>query len=64
MSAADVAMMRQQQHTGQFTRQVVTFQLQSSRVARAVASERQLQEVMTDIWRITSTSRGEGAPEP
>src|SRR4026208_1573872 len=50
MPAADsVALRRQMQQRGNLTRQVVT-QLQSSRVARAVASERQLQEVMTDFW--------------
>ncbi|MDQ6871386.1 MAG: DUF1800 domain-containing protein, partial [Gemmatimonadota bacterium] len=47
MSATDSMAMRQQlQQQLNLTRQVVT-QLQSSRVARAVASERQLQEVMT-----------------
>jgi uncharacterized protein (DUF1800 family) len=50
MSAADSMALRQQlQQQFNLTRQVVT-QLQSSRVARAVASERQLQEVMTDFW--------------
>jgi uncharacterized protein (DUF1800 family) len=50
MSGADsVAMRRERQQRYNLTRQVVT-QLQSSRVARAVASERQLQEVMTDFW--------------
>lgn len=50
MTAADsIAIRRQMQQRGNLTRQVVT-QLQSSRVARAVASERQLQEVMTDFW--------------
>ena len=50
MTAADsVALRQQMQQRGNLTRQVVT-QLQSSRVARAVASERQLQEVMTDFW--------------
>jgi uncharacterized protein (DUF1800 family) len=50
MSAADSVAQRQQlQQQFNLTRQVVT-QLQSSRVARAVASERQLQEVMTDFW--------------
>ena len=50
MSGADsVAMRRQRQQRYNLTRRVVT-QLQSSRVARAVASERQLQEVMTDFW--------------
>ena len=50
MSAAD-STARRKQLGQQFnaTRQVVA-QLQSSRVARAVASERQLQEVMTDFW--------------
>lgn len=42
----DSIMLRQQ---GQQLRSVVG-ELQSSRVARAVASERQLQEVMTDFW--------------
>jgi uncharacterized protein (DUF1800 family) len=42
----DSIMLRQE---GQQLRTVVT-ELQSSRVARAVASERQLQEVMTDFW--------------
>ena len=50
MTSADSMALRQQvQQRGNLTRQVVT-QLQSSRVARAVASERQLQEVMTDFW--------------
>jgi uncharacterized protein (DUF1800 family) len=50
MSAADSMALRQQlQQRFNLTRQVVT-QLQSSRVARAVSSERQLQEVMTDFW--------------
>ncbi|MDB4871101.1 MAG: hypothetical protein JWL97_2105, partial [Gemmatimonadales bacterium] len=50
MNAADSMAMRQQlQQQFNLTRQVVT-QLQSSRAARAVASERQLQEVMTDFW--------------
>src|ERR1700720_1451197 len=50
MSVADSMALRQQlQQQFNLTRQVVT-QLQSSRVARAVASERQLQEVMTDFW--------------
>jgi uncharacterized protein (DUF1800 family) len=50
MTAADSMALRQQmQQRGNLTRQVIT-QLQSSRVARAVASERQLQEVMTDFW--------------
>jgi uncharacterized protein (DUF1800 family) len=46
------------------TRQVVT-QLQSSRVARAVASERQLQEVMTDFWENHFNIYAQkGGPEP
>jgi uncharacterized protein (DUF1800 family) len=50
MTGADsIAMRRELQQRFNLTRQVVT-QLQSSRVARAVASERQLQEVMTDFW--------------
>ena len=50
MTATDsIALRQQQQQQFNLTRQVVT-QLQSSRVARAVASNRQLQEVMTDFW--------------
>jgi uncharacterized protein (DUF1800 family) len=50
MNGADTVAMRQQmQQQVNLTRQVVA-QLQSSRVARAVASDRQLQEVMTDFW--------------
>lgn len=45
--ARDDSMMLRQQ--GQQLRAVVG-ELQSSRVARAVSSERQLQEVMTDFW--------------
>ena len=53
---------RQQQLNGR--RQVVT-QLQSSRVARAVGSERQLQEVMTDFWENHfNIYMAKGAPEP
>src|SRR3954471_10917801 len=47
MSPDEVAMMQQARQLNA-TRRQVTIQLQSSRVARAVASERQLQEVMTD----------------
>src|SRR4051812_46620020 len=64
ISADDSALMMQirQQQNGR--RQVVT-QLQSSRVARAVASERQLQEVMTDFWENHfNIFLGKGAPEP
>ena len=65
MSGSDsVAMRRQLQQQFNLTRQVVT-QLQSSRVARAVASERQLQEVMTDFWENHfSIYAQKGGPEP
>jgi uncharacterized protein (DUF1800 family) len=50
MDAADSEALRTQiQQRNKVTRDVVT-ELQSSRVARAVGSERQLQEVMTDFW--------------
>jgi uncharacterized protein (DUF1800 family) len=53
---------RQQQMNGR--RQVVT-QHHSSRVARAVGSERQLQEVMTDFWENHfNIYVAKGAPEP
>jgi len=65
MTAADsVALRRQMQQRGNLTRQVIT-QLQSSRVARAVASDRQLQEVMTDFWENHfSIYAQKGAAEP
>ncbi|HEX9248478.1 MAG TPA: DUF1800 domain-containing protein [Gemmatimonadaceae bacterium] len=65
MSAADSVALRQQlQQRFNLTRQVVT-QLQSSRVARAVASERQLQEVMTDFWENHFNIYAQkGGPEP
>ena len=65
MTAADSLALRQQlQQRGNLTRQVVT-QLQSSRVARAVASERQLQEVMTDFWENHFNIYAQkGGPEP
>ena len=66
MSAADSIAMRQQmqQQQANLTRQVVT-QLQSSRVARAVASDRQLQEVMTDFWENHFNIYAQkGEPEP
>ncbi len=65
MSAADSIALRQQlQQRFNLTRQVVT-QLQSSRVARAVASERQLQEVMTDFWENHFNIYAQkGGPEP
>ena len=64
MSADDIAMMQQLRQQQNSRRQVVT-QLQSSRVARAVASERQLQEVMTDFWENHfNIYAAKGAPEP
>ena len=65
MSASDSMAARQQlQQQFNLTRQVVT-QLQSSRVARAVASERQLQEVMTDFWENHFNIYAQkGGPEP
>ena len=64
MNADDVAAMRQLQQQNNSRRQVVT-QLQSARVARAVASERQLQEVMTDFWENHfNIYAAKGAPEP
>ena len=65
MSASDSMAVRQQlQQQFNLTRQVVT-QLQSSRVARAVASERQLQEVMTDFWENHFNIYAQkGGPEP
>ena len=65
MTAADSMAFRQQlQQRGNLTRQVVT-QLQSSRVARAVASDRQLQEVMTDFWENHFNIYAQkGGPEP
>jgi uncharacterized protein (DUF1800 family) len=65
MNGADSMAMRQQlQQQFNLTRQVV-IQLQSSRVARAVASERQLQEVMTDFWENHFNIYAQkGGPEP
>jgi uncharacterized protein (DUF1800 family) len=65
MTASDSMALRQQlKQRGNLTRQVVT-QLQSSRVARAVASERQLQEVMTDFWENHFNIYAQkGGPEP
>ena len=65
MSADDSMAIRQQlQQRANLTRQVVT-QLQSSRVARAVGSERQLQEVMTDFWENHFNIYAQkGGPEP
>jgi uncharacterized protein (DUF1800 family) len=65
MDAADSAALRKQiQQRNKVTRDVVT-QLQSSRVARAVGSERQLQEVMTDFWENHfNIYVRKGGPEP
>ena len=64
MTGADTIAMRQQLQQFNLARQVVT-QLQSSRVARAVASERQLQEVMTDFWENHFNIYAQkGGPEP
>ena len=65
MTAEDsMAIRKQLQQRANLTRQVVT-QLQSSRVARAVASERQLQEVMTDFWENHFNIYAQkGGPEP
>jgi uncharacterized protein (DUF1800 family) len=65
MSGQDSVMARRElAQRFNLTRQVVT-QLQSSRVARAVASERQLQEMMTDFWENHfSIYAQKGAPEP
>jgi uncharacterized protein (DUF1800 family) len=64
MSADDAAMIQQLRQQQNSRRQVVT-QLQSSRVARAVGSERQLQEVMTDFWENHfNIYAAKGAPEP
>jgi uncharacterized protein (DUF1800 family) len=64
MTVDEIAQIRQQQQMANSRRQVVT-QLQSSRVARAVSSERQLQEVMTDFWENHfNIYAAKGAPEP
>jgi uncharacterized protein (DUF1800 family) len=64
VAAADATAVRQQMQMQNSRRQVVT-QLQSSRVARAVGSERQLQEVMTDFWENHfNIYAAKGAPEP
>ena len=64
MTADDSAMLMQLRQQKNSRRQVVT-QLQSSRVARAVGSERQLQEVMTDFWENHfNIYMAKGAPEP
>src|SRR5689334_2353987 len=64
LTAQDSAMIMEQRQLQNGRRQVVT-QLQSSRVARAVDSERQLQEVMTDFWENHfNIYLAKGAPEP
>ena len=64
VAAADATAVRQQMQMQNSRRQVVS-QLQSSRVARAVGSERQLQEVMTDFWENHfNIYAAKGAPEP
>jgi uncharacterized protein (DUF1800 family) len=64
MTAGDSVALRQQMQMNNSRRQVVT-QLQSSRVARAVGSNRQLQEVMTDFWENHfNIYAAKGAPEP
>src|SRR5947207_10896078 len=64
MSADDAARMQQLRQQQNSRRQAVT-QLQSSRAARPVGSERQLQEVMTDFWENHfNIYAAKGAPEP
>ncbi|HJP86142.1 MAG TPA: DUF1800 domain-containing protein [Gemmatimonadaceae bacterium] len=64
MTDDDKAALMQLRQLQNGRRQVVT-QLQSSRVARAVGSERQLQEVMTDFWENHfNIYAAKGAPEP
>src|SRR5438309_4313657 len=64
MTADDSAMLMQLRQQENSRRQIVT-QLQSSRVARAVASERQLKEVMTDFWENHFNIYAQkGGPEP
>jgi uncharacterized protein (DUF1800 family) len=63
-AADSMAVRKEQRQQLNGRRQVVT-QLQSSRVARAVGSERQLQEVMTDFWENHfNIYLQKGAPEP
>src|SRR5256714_9612764 len=64
LTAADSAIIMQRRQMENGRPQVIT-QLQSSRVARAVGSERQLQEVMTDFWENHfNIFLGKGGPEP
>jgi uncharacterized protein (DUF1800 family) len=63
--AADSMAIRREQQQRLAGRRQVVGQLQSSRVARAVGSERQLQEVMTDFWENHfNIYVQKGAPEP
>ncbi|MEO8908842.1 MAG: DUF1800 domain-containing protein [Gemmatimonadaceae bacterium] len=63
--AADSMAIRKDLQQRQLLRRQVVTQLQSSRVARAVGSERQLQEVMTDFWENHFNIYAQkGAPEP
>ena len=65
MTGADSAAMRREMRQRGNSRRSVVTELQSARVARAVASERQLQEVMTDFWHNHfSIFAQKGAPEP
>ncbi|HWL38708.1 MAG TPA: DUF1800 domain-containing protein [Gemmatimonadaceae bacterium] len=65
MTRADSNARRRQMRQRSNSRREVVTQLQSSRVARAVASERQLQEVMTDFWlNHFSIFAQKGPPEP
>jgi uncharacterized protein (DUF1800 family) len=65
MDAGDSMAVRKEQQQRLNGRRQVVGQLQSSRVARAVGSERQLQEVMTDFWENHFNIYAQkGAPEP
>ncbi|MBA3466475.1 MAG: DUF1800 domain-containing protein, partial [Gemmatimonadaceae bacterium] len=64
-TAADSAAMRREMQQMFNSRRTIVTELQSARVARAVASERQLQEVMTDFWHNHfNVFAQKGAPEP
>ncbi len=65
LTAADSTAMRLELRQRFSSRRQVITELQSSRVARAVASERQLEEVMTDFWENHFNIYAQkGAPEP
>ena len=65
LTARDSAAMRRDRRQRFNSRRQVITELQSSRVARAVASERQLEEVMTDFWENHFNIYAQkGAPEP